>query len=93
LRCEEDQLTSESGKADWNTSQSAFFMGVFVARTFLFNHVEYRGSISEKKGTVVDEALKYAQRAKELAPENAEVDDTLGWSYLQAGALCNGIAV
>jgi tetratricopeptide (TPR) repeat protein len=32
-----------------------------------------------------DEALKYAQTAKELAPDNATVADTLGWSYFQKG--------
>jgi tetratricopeptide (TPR) repeat protein len=32
-----------------------------------------------------DEALKYAQKAKELAPGNAAVDDTLGWTYFQKG--------
>jgi tetratricopeptide (TPR) repeat protein len=32
-----------------------------------------------------DEALKYAQKAKELAPANAAVDDTLGWTYYQKG--------
>ena len=32
-----------------------------------------------------DEALKYAQQAKELAPENSAVDDTIGWAYYQKG--------
>jgi len=32
-----------------------------------------------------DEAIKYAQKAKELAPDNAAVDDTLGWTYFQKG--------
>jgi tetratricopeptide (TPR) repeat protein len=32
-----------------------------------------------------DEALKYAQEAKELAPDNSAVDDTLGWTYFQKG--------
>jgi tetratricopeptide (TPR) repeat protein len=32
-----------------------------------------------------DEALKYAQQAKELAPENPFTDDTLGWTYYQKG--------
>jgi tetratricopeptide (TPR) repeat protein len=31
------------------------------------------------------EALRYAQTAKELAPENAAVDDTLGWTYYRMG--------
>jgi tetratricopeptide (TPR) repeat protein len=32
-----------------------------------------------------DEALKYAQKAKELAPNNVTVDGTLGWAYFQKG--------
>jgi len=33
----------------------------------------------------LDEALKYAQKAKELAPESALIDDTLGWVLYQKG--------
>ena len=32
-----------------------------------------------------DEALKYAQEAKEMAPDSAAVDDTLGWTYFRKG--------
>ena len=32
-----------------------------------------------------DEALKYAQQAKEIAPDSPAVDDTLGWTYFQKG--------
>jgi tetratricopeptide (TPR) repeat protein len=32
-----------------------------------------------------DEALKYAEKAKELAPESADVEDTLGWIYYRKG--------
>jgi tetratricopeptide (TPR) repeat protein len=32
-----------------------------------------------------DEALKYAQQAGELAPDNAAVQDTLGWVYYSRG--------
>jgi cytochrome c-type biogenesis protein CcmH/NrfG len=31
------------------------------------------------------QALPYAQQAVELAPENPEMWDTLGWAYYQAG--------
>ena len=31
------------------------------------------------------EALRYAQAAKELQPESAAVDDTLGWTYYKMG--------
>ncbi len=33
----------------------------------------------------LEEALSFAQKAKELAPESADVDDTLGWIYYQRG--------
>ena len=32
-----------------------------------------------------DEAMKYAQKAWELAPDNPAVEDTLGWIYYQQG--------
>jgi tetratricopeptide (TPR) repeat protein len=32
-----------------------------------------------------DEALKYAQQAKEVAPDSPAVDDTLGWVYYRKG--------
>ena len=36
-------------------------------------------------GNQADEALKYAQEAKEIAPDSATVDDTLGWTYFRKG--------
>jgi tetratricopeptide (TPR) repeat protein len=32
-----------------------------------------------------DEALKYAQEAKQMAPDSPVVDDTLGWTYYRKG--------
>ncbi len=33
----------------------------------------------------IDEALQYAQKAKELAPSDINVEDTLGWVYFKKG--------
>jgi uncharacterized protein (TIGR02996 family) len=33
----------------------------------------------------LDEALKYAQKAKELAPDSSQILDTLGWVYYRKG--------
>ena len=32
-----------------------------------------------------DEALTYAQKAKELAPNNINVEGTIGWAYFKKG--------
>jgi tetratricopeptide (TPR) repeat protein len=40
--------------------------------------------LAEKTGQT-DEALKYAEQAKEIAPASSEVDDTLGWVYYRKG--------
>jgi tetratricopeptide (TPR) repeat protein len=50
---------------------------VAVLNNFAFILTEHAGR--------PDEALRYAQQAKELAPENPAVDDTLGWTYYRKG--------
>jgi len=39
----------------------------------------------------IDEALKYAQRAKEVAPASADVNDTLGWVMYRKGVYASAI--
>ena len=48
---------------------------------FALNGVAYL--LAESKQP--DEAMKFAQKAKELAPDDASVADTLGWTYFQKG--------
>jgi Tfp pilus assembly protein PilF len=38
-----------------------------------------------------DGALKYAQRADEIAPQNAAIEDTLGWIYYRKGLYSNAL--
>ncbi len=46
------------------------------------NNLAYRFAAEHRD---LDEALKFAQKAKEIAPDNASVDDTLGWVYYLKG--------
>jgi Tfp pilus assembly protein PilF len=39
-----------------------------------------------------DEALQYAQKAKELQPDNPEVDDTLGWVLYRKGVYASAVS-
>jgi len=39
-----------------------------------------------------DEALKYAQQAKEIAPDNPFVNDTLGWAFYNKGMYESAVA-
>ena len=45
-----------------------------------------------EKGGNIDEALGFAQTAKEQIPDNAAVMDTLGWIYYLKGSYLNAIA-
>lgn len=38
-----------------------------------------------RNGIQLDEAMKYAQKAKELSPESSHIRDTLGWIYYRRG--------
>ena len=44
------------------------------------------------QGGNLDEALKYAQRAKEITPGLYDADDTLGWIYYLRGAYARALA-
>jgi tetratricopeptide (TPR) repeat protein len=45
-----------------------------------------------EKGGNIDEALGFAQVAKEQMPDNGAVMDTLGWIYYLKGSCLNAIA-
>jgi Flp pilus assembly protein TadD len=52
------------------------------------NNLAYRLIMDTKRA---DEALKFAQMAKEAAPKNSAVDDTLGWIYYRKGLYTSAV--
>lgn len=75
------QLETLEGKNAAAIEQYRKVLALDEKNVFALNGLAYRLAESQRP----DEALKYAQKAKELAPETAAVDDTLGWTYFQKG--------
>jgi tetratricopeptide (TPR) repeat protein len=75
------QLEEAEGKNAAAIEQYRKVVSLDEKNVFGLNGLAYQ--LAESKQP--DEALKYAQKAKQLAPDAAAVDDTLGWTYYQKG--------
>jgi Tfp pilus assembly protein PilF len=75
------QLEVKEGKTAAAIEQYRKVLAVDDKNTFALNGLAY---LLAENGQP-DEAIKYAQKAKEVAPDNAAVDDTLGWTYFRKG--------
>ncbi len=75
------QLETADGKNAAAIEQYRKAVALDEKNVSALNGLAYR--LAESKQP--DEALKYAQKAKELAPDLSAVDDTLGWTYFQKG--------
>jgi len=75
------QLEVKEGKFAAAIEQYRKALTVDDKNTFALNGLAYQLAESGQP----DEAIKYAQKAKEVAPDNAAVDDTLGWTYFRKG--------
>ena len=60
-------------------------------KPFLIQRGKIKLSV-HKRGGNIDEALGYAQIAKEKMPKNAAVMDTLGWIYYLKGSYLSAIS-
>lgn len=69
-------LAGEMGDQDEAISRNRAALTVDPSNVTALNNLAYTLALAQP-----DEALKYAQQAAELAPENAAVQDTLGWVY------------
>ena len=56
----------------------------------ILNNLAY---MMAESGTDLDQALRYAQRAKYVWPNNPEVSDTLGWIYIKKNLSDNAIDI
>lgn len=75
------QLEGIEGKNAAAIEQYRKVLSLDEKNVFALNGLAYLLAESRQ----ADEGIKYAQKAKELAPDNAAVDDTLGWTYFQKG--------
>jgi tetratricopeptide (TPR) repeat protein len=75
------QLELQQGKATAAIEQYRKVLAVDEKNAFALNGLAY---LLAENGQP-DEAIKYAQKAKEVAPDNSDVDDTLGWTYFRKG--------
>ncbi|MGA2723318.1 MAG: tetratricopeptide repeat protein [Bryobacteraceae bacterium] len=77
------------GAIEWQTGNPAAAIAQYrkVLATDSRNLVALNGLsyLLADQANQPDEALKYAQQAKELAPNDPAVDDTLGWVYFRKG--------
>jgi tetratricopeptide (TPR) repeat protein len=75
------QLEFSDGKPAVAIEQYRKALALDTSNAMALNNLAYL--LAETKQS--DEALKYAQRAKQLAPDDPAIDDTLGWTYYQKG--------
>jgi len=75
------QLELAEGQNGAAIEQYRKVVAIDEKNVFALNGLAYL--LSESKQP--DEAIKYAQQAKELRPDNPAIDDTLGWTYFQKG--------
>ena len=75
------QLEVKEGKATAAIEQFRKVLAVDERNFFALNGLAY---LLAENGQP-DEAIKYAQKAKEVAPDDAAMDDTLGWTYFRKG--------
>ena len=75
-------IEDEAGNANAARDQYRKIVQVDRRNVLALNNLAFHLADNPKTST---EALQYAQQAVELAPENPEMRDTLGWAYYQAG--------
>jgi tetratricopeptide (TPR) repeat protein len=76
------QFETATGKIPAAIEQYRRVVALDPTDALAFNSLAYLLAQSKQ----LDEALKFAQKAKELAPDNPAVDDTVGWIYYQQGS-------
>jgi tetratricopeptide (TPR) repeat protein len=77
-----------SGKFDQATANYRKVLANESRNLFALNNLAYRLA---NDSTQSDEALKYAQAALEIGPDNPAIQDTIGWAYYRKGLYKNAL--
>ncbi len=81
-------LDEKGGQVDKATQAYRKVVEYEPTNAIALNNLAYR-LVSDN--TLADEALKFAQKAKEVAPSSPAVDDTLGWIYYRKGLYSSAV--
>jgi tetratricopeptide (TPR) repeat protein len=74
------RIEGDAGNRAESIQRYRAILDIDSTNLFALNNLAYTLALDNP-----DEALKYAQQAGEIAPDNAFVEDTLGWVYYRKG--------
>jgi tetratricopeptide (TPR) repeat protein len=77
-----------SGKFDQATANYRKVLANESRNLFALNNLAYRLANDSNES---DEALRYAQAALEIGPDNPAIQDTIGWAYYRKGLYKNAL--
>lgn len=81
-------LDEKAGQTDKATESYRKVIDAEPTNAIALNNLAYRLVMDNSRA---DEALKFAQKAKEVAPASPAIDDTLGWIYYQKGLYSSAV--
>lgn len=73
-------IDAQSGNRDGAIARYKTILAIDGKNIFALNNLAWNLAPADP-----DEALKYAREAAEIAPDNANIEDTLGWIYYRKG--------
>lgn len=85
-------IEDAAGNADAATVQYRKIVSIDGSNLLALNDLAYHLSSKSDRDSQ-EEAVKYAEQALQIAPDNPEIKDTMGWAYYRAGMYGRAVKV